>query len=304
MIKIWEYSKTSVEEIFPRDPGEQANVEEAVAKIIDDVKKKGDEALLEYSLKFDGVKLTSVKVNQEEIDDAYNSTDKYFIDTLEMAADNIREFHRHQLKNDFLVNKSDGVLLGQRYIPIEKVGLYVPGGTASYPSSVLMNALPAKIAGVERLVMTTPPDSNGKIAKPILAAAKIAGVDEVYKVGGAQAIAALAYGTESIPKVDKIVGPGNIFVATAKKQVYGIVGIDMIAGPSEILIIADGTANPFHVAADMLSQAEHDELATAVLITDSLSLAQGVQRELERQVALLPRKISPVKPWSKGGESS
>ena len=226
---------------------------------------------------------------QKEIEDAYNSADPEFIKTLEMAKENIYDFHRRQKRENFSVNEKDGIILGQRVIPVAKAGLYVPGGTASYPSSVLMNSIPAKIAGVGELVITTPPDKDGKISPVILTAAKVAGVDRIFKVGGAQAIAALAYGTETIPKVDTIVGPGNIFVATAKRMVFGTVNIDMVAGPSEILVISDGNGNPAHIAADLLSQAEHDRLSSAILITDSREFAVKVQEELEKQIPLLPR---------------
>ena len=212
-----------------------------------------------------------------------------FIKTLEMAAQNIRAFHSRQIRKNFMINDQEGVVLGQRVMPIEKVGLYVPGGTASYPSTVLMDAIPAQLAGVKQIIMVSPPDKEGKIADPILAAAKVAGVNRIFKVGGAQAVAALAYGTQSVPKVDKIVGPGNIFVATAKRRVFGVVDIDMIAGPSEILVLADGSCNPAYVAADMLSQAEHDKLASAVLVTDSMELAQAVQAQLEVQIPKLAR---------------
>ncbi len=224
-----------------------------------------------------------------EIDAAYNAADPEFIRTLTMSAANIEAFHKRQLRQNFVINDTPGVVLGQKVTPIERVGLYVPGGTASYPSSVLMNAIPAKLAGVSDLIMATPPARDGSVAPAILTAAKVAGVTSIYKMGGAQAVGALAYGTQSVPKVDKIVGPGNLFVATAKRRVYGIVDIDMIAGPSEILVLADAAANPAYVAADLLSQAEHDKLATAVLVCDSMALAEAVQAELERQIPLLPR---------------
>ena len=228
-------------------------------------------------------------MTEEEIDEAFGTLEPAFLEILEQAARNIRAFHEKQVRGSFVMNGGPGVILGQKVTPIEKVGVYVPGGTAAYPSTVLMDTIPAKIAGCEQIVMVTPPGRDGKIKPAILAAAKIAGVTRIFKLGGAQAVAALAYGTESVPKVDKIVGPGNAYVAEAKKQVFGQVAIDMIAGPSEILIVADGKSNPVHVAADMLSQAEHDKMASAVLVTDSASLAEAVQRELEVQIPLLPR---------------
>lgn len=289
MIKIINMADAKKEDILTRDINTKSGVEDIVSDIIDNVRNNGDKALKEYSLKFDKAEIENLEVTKEEIDEAYNSEDKAFIATLEKARDNIHHFHSHQVRNNFIINDKDGVILGQKITPIEKVGLYVPGGTASYPSSVLMNAVPAKIAGVKEIVMVTPPDKSGNIPAPILAAAKVAGVDRIFKTGGAQAVAALAFGTESMPKVDKVVGPGNVFVATAKRMLYGIVDIDMIAGPSEILVLADGTCNPEYVAADLLSQAEHDKLASAVLITDSAELAQKVSDELEKQIPELPR---------------
>ncbi len=289
MIKIINMADAKKEDILTRDINTKSGVEDIVSDIIDNVKLNGDKALKEYSLKFDKAEIECLEVTKEEIEAAYNSEDKEFIATLEKARDNIHHFHSHQVRNNFIINDKDGVILGQKITPIEKVGLYVPGGTASYPSSVLMNAVPAKIAGVKEIVMVTPPDKSGNIPAPILAAAKVAGVDRIFKTGGAQAVAALAFGTESMPKVDKIVGPGNVFVATAKRMLYGIVDIDMIAGPSEILVLADGTCNPEYVAADLLSQAEHDKLASAVLITDSEELAKKVSEELEKQIPELPR---------------
>ncbi len=289
MIKIINMADAKKEDILTRDINTKSGVEDIVSDIIDNVRKNGDKALKEYSLKFDKADVDSLVVTQKEIDEAYNSEDPEYIATLEKARDNIHHFHSHQVRNNFIINDKDGVILGQKITPIEKVGLYVPGGTARYPSSVLMNAIPAKIAGVKEIVMVTPPDENGNIPSPILAAAKVAGVDKIFKTGGAQAVAALAYGTESVTKVDKVVGPGNVFVATAKRMLYGIVDIDMIAGPSEILVLADGTCNPVFVAADLLSQAEHDKLASAVLITDSAELAEKVSAELEKQIPELPR---------------
>ena len=266
-----------------------ANVEDIVASIIAEVVSKGDEALKSYSKKFDGVELERLEVSQEEIDFAYDQADQEFIAVLEEAAKNIREFHSKQVRGGFRIERKDGTVVGQKITPIEKVGLYVPGGTAAYPSTVLMDSIPAKIAGCKEIVMVTPPSKTGGVNPNILAAAKVAGVDRIFKVGGAQAIAALAYGTESVPKVDKIVGPGNAFVAEAKKQVFGKVSIDMIAGPSEILVVADAKSNAAHVAADLLSQAEHDKMASAVLVTDSYAFAEAVSAELERQIPLLPR---------------
>ena len=288
MIKIMKYGEVSASEIFARE-NIDSNVEDIVVGIIDNVIKNGDKAVLEYCERFDKAKLDSLEVTNEEIDEAFALVDQRFIDIIKEAAENIREFHSRQVRNSFVISEKNGVVIGQKVIPVEKVGLYVPGGTAAYPSTVLMDSIPAKIAGCSEIVMVTPPSANGKVNPVILAAAKIAGVDRIFKVGGAQAIAALAYGTESIPSVDKIVGPGNAFVAEAKKQVFGKVSIDMIAGPSEILIVADSASNPVHVAADLLSQAEHDRMASAVLVTDSYDLAERVSAELERQISLLPR---------------
>lgn len=288
MIKIYKYGEVSNDEIFARSEA-KVDVEAIVAAIIENVKANGDEALKEYSEKFDKVQLSSIEVSQDEIDAAYASVDAEFIAVLEKAAKNIYEFHSRQVRNSFVINEREGVVMGQKIMPIEKVGLYVPGGTAAYPSSVLMNCIPAKIAGCSEIVMVSPPTCNGRINPVILAAAKIAGVDRVFNVGGAQAVAALAYGTESVPKVDKIVGPGNAFVAEAKKQVFGKVAIDMIAGPSEILVVADASCDPAHVAADLLSQAEHDKLASAVLVTDSEKLAKKVAKEIEKQIPMLLR---------------
>lgn len=292
MIKIYDGEKMPVSEILDRKDEmneETEKIEKIVRDIIDDVRKNGDNALFRYCEKFDKAKLTALKVSDDEIKEALREIDDEFLAILEEAKENIEAFHRLQKRSNFIKNDRDGVILGQKIMPVEKAGLYVPGGTASYPSSVLMNAVPAQIAGVKKIVMVTPPSKSGKIAPQILAAAHVAGVHEIYKVGGAQAIAALAYGTETIPKVDKIVGPGNIFVATAKKAVFGTVSIDMVAGPSEILVIADETCNPKYVAADMLSQAEHDKMASSILITNSSSLAKEVQAELEVQIPLLPR---------------
>jgi histidinol dehydrogenase len=288
MIKILKYGQVQKDDIFARTEP-TVNVEAVVTDIIAQVRAKGDEALYAYCEKFDGVKLNTLQVTQEEMDEAFSLVEPRFIEVLEKAAENIRAFHACQKREGFTLKKENGVMVGQKIIPVDRAGLYVPGGTASYPSTVLMDAIPAKLAGVRDVVMVTPPGKDGKIKPVILAAAKIAGVDRIFKVGGAQAIAALAYGTESIPKVDKIVGPGNAFVAEAKKQVFGTVSIDMIAGPSEILVVADATAQPAYVAADLLSQAEHDKMASAVLVTDSAALAEAVQAELEKQIPLLER---------------
>lgn len=282
------YGEVPNSEIFAR-VNIKTNIEDIVADIIKNVTERKDEAVKEYCERFDGVELSSLQVTDAEIEEAYASMDKEFVRILEDAAENIRNFHKRQVRNSFIISENNGVVIGQKVIPVEKVGLYVPGGTAAYPSTVLMDSIPAKIAGCSEIVMVTPPMKDGKINPVILTAAKIAGVDKIFKVGGAQAVAALAYGTESIPKVDKIVGPGNAFVAEAKKQVFGIVSIDMIAGPSEILVVADNTCNPKFVAADLLSQAEHDKMASAVLVTDDMDFANAVSDELERQIPLLPR---------------
>jgi len=289
MIKILNYNEIDNSEIFIRSTS-TPDVRETVEGIIANVRQNGDKALKEYCLKFDGAELDSLAVSSAEIEEAVSLVPERLIKVLERAKENITAFHKRQVRNSFIINDKKGVVLGQKVIPVDRAGLYVPGGTAAYPSTVLMDAIPAKIAGVKEVVMMTPPSKDGKVNPAILAAAKVAGVDRIFKVGGAQAIAALAYGTESVPKVDKIVGPGNAFVAEAKKQVYGIVSIDMIAGPSEILVVADGKSNPVYVAADLLSQAEHDKMASAVLVTDSFDLAEKVSAELERQIPLLERK--------------
>ena len=288
MIKIMKYGQVPNAEVFAR-VSPTVDVAAVVSDIIANVRSGGDRAVLEYNKKFDGAELTCLEVSREEIESAFAAVDPEFIRILEAAAENIRAFHSKQVRNSFVLADRPGIVLGQKVTPIEKVGVYVPGGTAAYPSTVLMDTVPAKIAGCPRIVMVTPPGKDGSINPVILAAAKIAGVDQIFKVGGAQAVAALAYGTETIPKVDKIVGPGNAFVAEAKKQVFGLVSIDMIAGPSEILVIADGKSDPAHVAADLLSQAEHDKLASAVLVTESEALAEAVSAELEKQIPLLPR---------------
>ena len=261
-----------------------------MTEIIENIIKNGDKALFEYGKKFDKAELESLEVSEEEFEEAFRAVDDEFLDILEEAAENIREYHRHQVRDGFEIRKDNGVVLGQKVTPLEKVGLYVPGGTAAYPSTVLMDSIPAKIAGCGEIVITTPPGADGKINPVILAAARIAGVDRIFKMGGAQAVAALAYGTETVPRVDKIVGPGNAFVAEAKRQVFGKVSIDMIAGPSEILVVADSTCEARFVAADLLSQAEHDKMASAVLVTDRYEFAEAVQEEIEKQLAVLPRQ--------------
>lgn len=288
MIRIMKRGEVSEAELFARKVN-AGDVAETVAAIIDDVRRNGDAALKKYNEKFDHAVLDSLEAAPEELDAAVNAVPPRLLEVLERSACNIREYHSRQLRHDYMVTAENGAVLGQRVIPMARVGLYVPGGTAAYPSSVLMNCIPAKLAGVGEIVMVTPA-AGGQVSPAILAAARVAGVDRVFKVGGAQAVAALAYGTESVPRVDKIVGPGNAFVAEAKRQVYGSVAIDMIAGPSEILIVSDGRTPAAWLAADMLSQAEHDRLATAILITDSMALAQEVQSELERQLAVLPRE--------------
>lgn len=289
MIKIMKYGEVPNSEIFARSVP-KIDVAGTVAEIIKNVRENGDKALFEYCEKFDKAQLSSLAVTKEEIDEALSLVEPEFMEILEKAARNIRKFHSRQVRNSFIINDEDGIVIGQKIIPVDRAGLYVPGGTAAYPSTVLMDAIPAKIAGCREVVMVTPPTKDGKVNPVILAAAYVAGIDRIFKVGGAQAIAALAYGTESIPKVDKIVGPGNAFVAEAKKQVFGVVSIDMIAGPSEILIVADGKSNPAYVAADLLSQAEHDKMASAVLVTDSAELAKNVSAELEKQIPLLERR--------------
>ncbi len=288
MIRICKYGEVPNSAIFTRE-SPTAHVEDAVAAIIADVAANGDAALYAYAEKFDHAKLLSLEVTEAELDAAVSSVEPAFLAVLNEAAANIRAFHERQVRNSFVISERAGVVIGQKVTPIEKVGLYVPGGTAAYPSTVLMDAIPAHIAGCAEIVMVTPPRADGTVNPVILAAARVAGVTRIFKVGGAQAVAALAFGTESVPRVDKIVGPGNAYVAEAKKQVFGRVSIDMIAGPSEILVVADAASNPVHVAADLLSQAEHDRNASAVLVTDSYALAEAVLAELERQIPLLPR---------------
>ena len=289
MISIYKFSEISPEEVFARSKN-QIDVSDTVSGIIRNVRINGDAALFQYAKEFDRAELTQLEVPSILLDQAVESLDEELRSIMQEAADNIRDFHSRQLRQSFIVSEKNGVVLGQKVTPLERVGLYIPGGTAAYPSSVLMNAIPAKIAGCKEIVMVSPPTCNGDINPVILAAARIAGVDKVFRVGGAQAVAALAYGTQSVPGVDKIVGPGNAYVAEAKRQVFGQVAIDMIAGPSEILVIADKTCSPKVIAADLLSQAEHDKMASAVLVTDSLELAIAVQAEIERQLKLLPRQ--------------
>lgn len=283
--------KSILDDLLKRSPNNYGQFEATVNEIIDRVRTEGDKAIFDYTLKFDKFQLTAenIKVTRAEIEEAYTKLDANLIEVIKESAENIRTFHTKQLRNSWFDAKPDGTILGMKITPIAKTGVYVPGGKAAYPSSVLMNVIPAKVAGVDEIIMTTPPGADGKVNPGTLVAADIAGVDTIYKVGGAQAIAAMAFGTESIPKVDKITGPGNIFVALAKKAVYGYVSIDSIAGPSEILVLADETANPRYVAADLLSQAEHDELASAILITTSRELAEKVSEEVDGFVKVLSR---------------
>ena len=290
MIPIEQFNALRPEDILRRKAGAEENVDAAVDAILADVRARGDAALLEYAEKFDGAKLESVELSQEEWDAAVARVDAAFLETLRQAAENIRAFHTRQVHKDFVITEHAGIVMGQRYTPIARVGICVPRSPVAFPSSLLMNAIPARIAGVEEIFMVTSPDKTGAISPEALAAAKVAGVDRIFKVGGAQGVAALAYGTETIPAVDKIVGPGGVFVAAAKRKVFGLVGIDMVAGPSEILVLADGGCDARCVAADMLSQAEHDTHAAAVLVTDSEPLARAVAAELERQLATLPRR--------------
>lgn len=287
-----ESTKDILENLLKRSPNNYGKFEAAVADILANVKEKGDEALFSYTKEFDKVEVTpeTIRVTEEEIEEAYKAVDASLLEVIRKALVNIRSYHEKQRQNSWFTSTENGTMLGQKVTPLNRVGVYVPGGKAVYPSSVLMNIVPAKVAGVSHIVMTTPPGKDGKVNPSTLVAAKEAGADEIYKVGGAQAIGALAYGTASIPKVDKIVGPGNIFVALAKKAVYGHVSIDSIAGPSEILVLADETANAHYVAADLLSQAEHDEMASAILITTSTELAQNVEKEIEGYLKVLSRK--------------
>ncbi|MBR3438926.1 MAG: histidinol dehydrogenase, partial [Clostridia bacterium] len=290
MIKIIDINNASEKDILTRDIKLESGVEGTVAEIIENVKANGDRALLDYCERFDGARPTSLVVTEEEMTEAIRTVEPALLEVITSAKLNIENYHKKQVREGYRTREGVGMILGQKITPLKRVGVYVPGGTASYPSTVLMDVVPAKIAGVEEIIMTTPCGKDGKIAPAILAAAKIAGVDKVIKSGGAQAVAALCYGTESVPKVDKIVGPGNVYVATAKRMLYGLVDIDMIAGPSEILVVADENSNPRFVAADMLSQAEHDKLASAVLVTNSQTLANEVAQEIEKQLAALPRQ--------------
>ena len=288
-MKIYDMSQVADRDIFLRQSGGR-DVSAPVSQILRRVREEGDAALFDLTRQFDGAELTCLAVSEAELDEAAAQVEPEFLADLEEAAENIRAFHSRQKRESFVMNEKEGVILGQRVLPLERVGIYVPGGTAAYPSTVLMNAVPAQIAGVKEIVMVTPPGRDGKVSPSILAAARTAGVHRIFKVGGAQAVGALAYGTESVPRVDKIVGPGNAYVAEAKKQVFGQVAIDMIAGPSEVLVVADAASDPAYVAADLLSQAEHDKMASAVLVTDSMELARAVSAEVERQLPLLERE--------------
>lgn len=290
MIRIMYSSECTKEELLSRVKPESNEVDGAVSEIIASVRANGDKALFDYALRFDKARLESLEVGRDEIESALRAMDDGFIEILKAAKDNIWDFHLRQKRTGFCIDEKPGVVLGQRILPLGKVGIYVPGGTASYPSTVLMNAVPARIAGVGEIIMTTPPSPDGTVKKEILAAAHIAGVDRIFKIGGAGAVAALAYGTESVPAVDKIVGPGNVFVATAKRMVFGKVAIDMVAGPSEIFVVADKSANPAYLAADLLSQAEHDRLSSSVLATDSEELGKAVAAEIEKQLSALERE--------------
>lgn len=289
MIRVLNAGEVSLSEILARTE-DKRDIAGTVSAILADVRQNGDAALRRYTKEFDGAEPDALEVPAALLDQALAGLDRDLRAVLEEAAENIRAFHRRQIRSDFIISEKNGVILGQKITPINRAALYIPGGTAAYPSTVLMNCIPAKLAGCREIVMVSPPTCGGDINPVILAAARLAGVDRVFRCGGAQAVAALAYGTETVPQADKIVGPGNAFVAEAKRQVYGQVGIDVIAGPSEILVVADGNSNPRHVAADLLSQAEHDRSASAVLVTDSPALAEAVRTELERQLSLLPRE--------------
>ena len=289
MIRLLNAGEVSLSEILARTE-DKRDIAGTVSAILADVRQNGDAALRRYTKEFDGAEPDALEVPADRLDQALAGLDRDLRAVLEEAAENLRAFHRRQIRSDFIISEKNGVILGQKITPINRAALYIPGGTAAYPSTVLMNCIPAKLAGCREIVMVSPPTCGGDINPVILAAARLAGVDRVFRCGGAQAVAALAYGTETVPQADKIVGPGNAFVAEAKRQVYGQVGIDVIAGPSEILVVADGNSNPRHVAADMLSQAEHDRSASAVLATDSPALAEAVRTELERQLSLLPRE--------------
>ena len=290
MIPIERVEKLDPARLLRRDAQAEADVSAAVDDVIETVRTRGDEALRDYTRRFDGAELTDLRVTEAEIQAAWEATDADFRQTLELAAENIRTFHSRQIHSDFVLTREGGIVMGQRYTPIEKVGVCVPRSPVAFPSTILMNVIPAKLAGVQDIVLVTPPEADGSVSPAALAAAKVAGVDRIFKIGGAQAVAALAYGTETVPQVDKIVGPGGVFVAAAKRKVFGQVDIDMIAGPSEILVVADGKSDPAWVAADLLSQAEHDAHAAAVLVTDSRPLAEAVQNEVERQLTDLPRR--------------
>ena len=290
MMRILDFDSLSPEEFLNRDIQAEEDVSVAVDEIIREVRRRGDEALRDYTRRFDGAEIQDLWVSAEEFDAARRAVDPYFLETLREAAENIRRFHERQRHNDFVLTDRSGIVMGQRWTPIERVGVCVPRSPEAFPSTILMNAIPAQIAGVQDIVLVTPPRRDGTVSPEALMAAELAEVTEVFKIGGAQAVAALAYGTETVPQVDKIVGPGGVFVATAKRKVFGRVAIDMIAGPSEILVLADGKSNPKWVAADLLSQAEHDVLSSAVLVTDSRELAVSVQAEVEAQLEALPRK--------------
>lgn len=292
-MKIYECGKDDLNQLYDllkqRSIEGQENVENVVSRILQDVLKRGDEALFEYTEKFDGVKLDPIEVTEKEMDEAFKAIDKNLLDVIKRAAENIRAYHEKQRENSWFMTKESGIILGQKIVPLKRVGVYAPAGSAPLPSTVLMDVIPAKVAGVEEIILCSPPGKDGRMNPLVLACARLAGVNRAFKIGGAQAVGAMAYGTKSVPKVDKIVGPGNIYVATAKKQVFGVCGIDMIAGPSEILVIADETANPAFVAADLLSQAEHDRLASAILVTTSKEMAYKVAEEVKIQLSKLER---------------
>lgn len=302
MIRILDFDTLSPEAFLNRDIQAEEDVSAAVDTVIAEVRRNGDAALRDFTRRFDGAELDMLQVTEAEFDDAKRSVSRYFQETLEEAAENIRRFHERQRHNDFIIADCPGIVMGQRWMPVEKVGVCVPRSPEAFPSTVLMNVIPAKIAGVGEIVVVTPPVRDGSVSPEALTAARLAGADAVFKIGGAQAVAALAYGTESVPKVDKIVGPGGIFVATAKRKVFGQVAIDMIAGPSEILVLSDGKSNPRWVAADILSQAEHDALSSSVLVTDSRELAEAVQAEIEAQLETLPRKSIALRSIEENGK--
>lgn len=301
MIPIIEDKNQQISELTKTNTAGTSDYAAVVQDILDNVKEQGDAALIDYTAKFDGAEIAAIRVSEEEITAGMAKVDPAFLQVLQRAKANISEFHEKQVTQGFMLTRN-GAVMGQRVLPLAKVGVYVPGGTAAYPSTVLMNVIPAKIAGVQKIVLVTPPLQDGSVNPAILAAAQVAGVDEIYRIGGAQAVAALAYGTESVPQVDKIVGPGNIYVAAAKRLVYGTVDIDMIAGPSDVLIVADETANPVHVAADLLAQAEHDVNAQAILVTTQRSLAEATQKEVAQQTAQLPRKAIIEQSIAKNGK--